>query len=82
MGIIPLFNLVGAKLTPLFYGKITLINKARSIIKVFETYVDSSKESSIVNAILISYGCVFVRSSKAVLKGYEVESIEEARKRI
>ena len=82
MGIIPLFNLVGAKLTPLFYGKITLINKARSRIKVFETFEDSSKDSSNVNAILISYGCVFKRSSKPVMKGSRVESIDEASKDI
>ena len=33
-----------------------------------------------INAILISYGCVFKRSSKLVMKGSRVESIEEARK--
>ena len=33
-----------------------------------------------VNAILISYGCVFKRSSKPVMKGSRVESIEKARK--
>ena len=32
-----------------------------------------------VNAILISYGYVFKRSSKPVMKGSRVESIEEAR---
>ncbi len=32
-----------------------------------------------VNGILISYGCVFKRSSKPVMKGSRVESIEEAR---
>ena len=60
--------------------KFTLINKARSRIKVFEPFEDSSKNSYIVNAILISYGCVFKRSSKPVMKGSRVESIEEARK--
>ena len=59
--------------------KFTLINKARSRIKVFEPFEDSSKNSIIVNAILISYGCVFKRSSKPVMKGSRVESIEEAR---
>ena len=61
--------------------KFTLINKARSRIKVFEPFEDSSstKNSSMVNAILISYGCVFKRSSKPVMKGSRVESIEEAR---
>jgi len=60
--------------------KFTLINKARSRIKVFETFEDSSKDSSMINTILISYGCVFKRSSKPVMKGSRVESIEEARK--
>ena len=32
-----------------------------------------------VNAILISYGCVFKRSSKPVIKGSRVETIEAAR---
>ena len=60
--------------------KFTLINKARSRIKVFEPFDDSSKNPSIINAILISYGCVLKRSSKPVMKGSTVESIEEARK--
>jgi len=34
--------------------KFTLINKARSRIKVFETFEDSSKNPSMINAILIS----------------------------
>jgi len=58
----------------------TLINKVRSRIKVFEPFNDSSKNPSMINAILISYGCVFKRSSKPVMKGSRVESIEEARK--
>ena len=57
----------------------TLMNKARSRIKVFEPFDDSSKNSSTVDAIIISYGCVFKRSSKTVMKGSGVESIEEAR---
>ena len=59
--------------------KFTLINKARSRIKVFEPFEDSFKNSSMINTILISYGCVFKRSNKPVLKGSRVESIEEAR---
>ena len=59
--------------------KFTLINKARSRIKVFETFDKSSKNPSLINAILISYGCVLKRSSKPVMKGSRVESIEEAR---
>ena len=60
--------------------KFTLINKAKSRIKIFESFEDSSKNSSMINAILISYGCVFKRSSKPVMKGSRVESIEVARK--
>ena len=59
--------------------KFTLINKARSRIKVFEPFEDSSKNSTFINAILISYGCVFKWSNKPVMKGSRVESIEEAR---
>ena len=59
--------------------KFTLINKARSSIKVFEPFEDSSKTSSMINANLISYGCIFKQSSKQVMKGYRVKSIEEAR---
>ena len=61
--------------------KFTLINKARSRIKVFKPFDDScSKKPSIINAILISYGCIYKRSIKPVMKGSRVESIEEARK--
>jgi len=60
--------------------KFTLFNKARSRIKVFEPFDDSSKNPSIINTFLISYGCVLKRSSKPVMKGSRIESIEEARK--
>ena len=49
--------------------KFTLINKARSRIKVFEPFEDSSKNSYMINAILISYGCIFKRSSQPVIRG-------------
>ena len=55
--------------------KFTLINKARSRIKVFEPFEDSSKNSSMNNAILISYDCVFKLSSKPVVKGSKVDSL-------
>ena len=71
--------MIRAKLTPFFYEKI-YFNKARSRIKVFEPFDDSSKNPSIINTILISYECVFKRSSKPVMTGSRVESIEEARK--
>ena len=60
--------------------KFTLINKARPRIKVFEPFEDSSKNSSVINAILICYGFVLKRSSKPVMKGSRVETIETARK--
>ena len=78
MGIIPLFGW-GEANALFFMEKFTLINKARSRIKVFEPFEDNSKNSSLVDSILISYGCVFKRSSKPVMKGSRVESIEEAR---
>ena len=59
--------------------KFTLINKARSRIKVFEPFEYSFKNPSIVNAILIFFGCVFKRWSKPVMKASKVESMEEAR---
>ena len=52
MGIIPFFNWGEAKAL-FFMEKFTLINKARSRIKVFEPFEDSSKNSFMVNAILI-----------------------------
>ena len=59
--------------------KFSLINKDRSRIKVFEPFEDVSKPSSSIDAMMISYGCVYKRSSKPVMKGSRVESIEEAR---
>ena len=60
-------------------NKFTLINKDRSRIKVFETFEYLSKSSSIIDAIMISYGCVYKRSSKPVIKGSRVETIEVSR---
>ena len=51
MGIIPLFDW-GEANALFFMEKFTLINKARSRIKVFESFDDSSKNPSIINAIL------------------------------
>jgi len=59
--------------------KFTLINKERSRIKVFEPFEDVTKPLSI-DAMMISYGCVYKRSSKPVIKGSRVETIENARK--
>ena len=60
--------------------KFTLINKDRSRVKVFEPFEDVSKPCPNINAMMISYGCVYKRSSKPVIKGSRVETIEEARK--
>ena len=60
--------------------KFTLINKERSRIKVFESFEDVSKPSPSIDAMMISYGCIYKRSSRPVMKGSRVETIEEARK--
>ena len=60
--------------------KFTLIYKDRSRIKVFEPFEDVSKPSPSIDAMMISYGCVYKRSSKPVMKGSRVETIESARK--
>tara|TARA_Y100000816_G_C25801925_1_gene420007 strand:+ start:387 stop:635 length:249 start_codon:yes stop_codon:yes gene_type:complete len=59
--------------------KFTLINKERSRIKVFEPFEDVSKPSPTIDAMMISYGCLYKRSSKPVMKGSRVETIEQAR---
>ncbi len=64
----------------LYMEKFTLINKDRSRIKIFEPFEDVSKPSLSIDAIMISYGCVYKRSSRPVMKGSRVETIEEARK--
>ncbi len=60
--------------------KFTLINKDKSRIKVFEPFEEVSKPSPTIDAMMISYGCVYKRNSKPVLKGSRVETIEAARK--
>ena len=60
--------------------KFILINKERSRIKVFEPFEDVSQPSPSINAMMISYGCVYKRSSKPVMKGSRIETIENARK--
>ena len=60
--------------------KFILINKDRSRIKVFEPFENVSKPSPSIDAIMISYGCIYKQSSKPDMKGSRVESIENARK--
>ena len=58
----------------------TLINRDRSRVKVFKPFKDVSKPSPSIDAMEISYGCVYKRASKPVMKGSRVESIQDARK--
>ena len=58
----------------------TLINKQRNRIKIFKPFEDISRSSPRINAIEISYCCVYKRSSKPVIQGSRVETIEDARK--
>ena len=60
-----------------------LINNERNRIKVFEPFEpfeDVSKPSPSIDAMMISYGCVYKRISNPVMKGSRVETIEAARK--
>ena len=57
----------------------TLINKQRNRIKVFKPFEDISKPSPSIDAMMVSYGCVYKRSSKPVMKGARVETVEAAR---
>ena len=57
-----------------------LINKKRDRIKIFKPFDGIIKPSPIINAIEIQYACVYKRSSKPVIKGSRIESIEDARK--
>ena len=59
--------------------KFTLISKDRSRIKVFEPFEEISKTSPSIDAMMISYGCLYKRSSKPVMKGSRVETVESAR---
>ena len=47
---------------------------------MFEPFEDISKPSPTIDAMMISYGCIYKRSSRPVMKGSRVETIEEARK--
>ena len=55
-------------------GKFTLMNKARSKIKVIETFENSNNLSCIINEIFKSYGCVYKQSVKKDMKDNKVKS--------
>ncbi len=61
--------------------KFTLINKDRSIIKVIDPFEDVSKSSPNIDAVMVSYVCFYKRSSKPVMKGSRIETIEAAREK-
>ncbi len=77
MGIIPLFDWGEANALFLWKNLLKSIKPDRGL-----NYLNLLKIvlSTLLWLILISYGCVFKRSSKPVMKGSRVESIEEARK--
>ena len=60
--------------------KFTLINRDRSKIKVFEPFEDITKPSLSIDAMMISYCCVYERLSKLDMKGSRVGTMEDYRK--
>ena len=58
----------------------TLINKGRSRLKVFETCEDISKPSPKYWCNVDFLWLCFKRTSKPVLKGSRIDTVEEARK--
>ena len=58
----------------------TTFHNNQKRIKVFEPFEDVSKPSPTIDAMMVSYGCVYKRSSKPVMKGSRVETIGNARK--
>ena len=54
--------------------------KYRSRIKVFAPFEDVFKPSSSIYEMMISYSCVYKKSSNPVMRSSRVETIEKARK--
>ena len=55
----------------------TLINKQRNRIKIFKKFKSTLPQAEEV--IEIEYACVYKRSSKPVIKGSRIETLEKAR---
>ena len=55
----------------------TLINKQRNRIKVFKKFKSTLPQAEEV--MEIEYACVYKRSSKPVIKGSRIETLEKAR---
>ena len=49
---------------------------------MFQLLEDVSKTSPDIDAIMISYGSVYKRSCKPVMKGSSIETVASSRKRI
>ena len=57
--------------------KFTLINKQRNRIKIFKSFKSTLPLAEEV--MEIEYACVYKRSSKPVIKGSRIETLEKAR---
>ena len=55
----------------------TLINKQRNRIKIFKKF--KSTLPQVEEVMEIEYACVYKRSSKPVIKGSRIETLEKAR---
>ena len=55
----------------------TLINKQRNRIKIFKKFKSTLPQAEEV--MEIEYACVYKRSSKPVIKGSRIETLEKAR---
>ena len=55
----------------------TLINKERNRIKIFKNFKSTLPQAEEV--MEIEYACVYKRSSKPVIKGSRIETLEKAR---
>ena len=62
--------------------ELTLINFDRNRIKKFKPFEDISNPSSSINAIKISYDCVYKRSSKPVMKVQELNILKKQERNI
>ena len=57
--------------------KFTLINKQRNRIKIFKKFKSNLPQSQ--ELMEIEYACVYKRSSKPVIKGSRIETLEKAK---
>ena len=60
--------------------KFILINRYISRTKVFEPFEHITKPSPSIDAMMVSYGCVYKRSSKPDMRGSIGETVKDARK--